>query len=488
MKKLLTSVASATALLGAVAAPAFAASTFHLVVPLNARPLTQEPAEIISVSLAGAALPKAGLSVGYSESLHPYLSVTGDSALDKAAARWSLVDGALPGGLALDEATGAVSGTPTAKTTSPASFTVLATYKGKDGQAVYTIEVGAALLKIKQLATGGQHTCAITVDDLVKCWGRNKYGQLGNGTVIDSRTPVSVPGVAGAKSIAAGGMSTCVILTDGSAKCWGYNASGQLGDGSVANKLSPTPVIRASNIRSIALGDHACAIIADGTVKCWGANAAGQVGDTSQLTGVVDIALGSQHTCAVTSGGEVKCWGYDAYGQLGNGRDLSNGTVTSRSVPITVANVAGATAVTAGSSHTCAVVSGGKVACWGFNNQSQLGYYGANSSSAKEVAGLSGAVEVSAGVEHSCASLSNGAVACWGRGSEGQLGIGTLTNATSPVTPTGVSAAISLSSGSYFTCATASDGTAKCWGDNWYGQLANTGTSAPSPVEVLASP
>lgn len=485
-KNLIT--ATCAALLGAIAAPVIAASTFHLVVPLGARTQVQEPGETISVSLAGAALPKAGLSVGYSESLRPYLSVTGDASFDAANARWSLVDGALPAGLALDEATGAVSGTPTTKTTSPASFTVLASYKGKDGQAVYTIEVGAALLKIKQLAAGGQHTCAITVDDLVKCWGRNKYGQLGNGTVTDSRTPVSVPGVAGAKTIAAGGMSTCVVLTDGSAKCWGYNASGQLGDGSATNKLSPVPVIQASNIRSIVIGGHACAIITDGTVKCWGANAYGQVGDTSQLTGVVDVALGSQHTCAVTSGGEVKCWGYDAYGQLGNGRDLSNGTVTSRSVPTTVANVAGATAVAAGSSHTCAVVSGGKVACWGFNNQSQLGYYGANSSSATEVAGLSGAVEVSAGVEHSCASLSNGSVACWGRGSEGQLGIGTLTNATSPVTPTGVSAAISLSSGSYFTCATASDGTAKCWGDNWYGQLANTGTSAPSPVEVLASP
>lgn len=480
-KKTLFSLTCA-ALLGAVAAPAFAASTFHLVVPLGARTQVQEPVEAISVSLAGAALPKAGLSVGYSESLRPYLSVTGDAAFDASNARWSLVDGALPAGLALDEATGAVSGTPTTKTTSPASFTVLASYKGKDGQAVYTIEVGAALLKIKQLATGGQHTCAITVDNLVKCWGRNKYGQLGNGTVIDSRTPVSVPGVAGAKSIAAGGMSTCVVLTDGSAKCWGYNASGQLGDGSVANKLSPVPVIRASNIRSIVIGEHACAIIADGTVKCWGANAAGQVGDTSQLTGVVDIALGSQHTCAVTSGGEVKCWGFNNYGQLGNG------TLSSRSVPSTVANVAGATAVTAGSSHTCAVVSGGKVACWGFNNQSQLGYYGANSSSAKEVAGISGAVDVSAGIEHSCASLSDGTVSCWGRGSEGQLGTGTLTNATSPVKPTGVGSAVGLSSGSFFTCATLSDGSAKCWGDNWYGQMSNTGTSAPSPVEVLASP
>ena len=74
------------------------------------------------------------MNKAYSESLRPYLSVTGDAALDPAAARWSLAEGALPAGLALDATTGAVAGTPTAKTTVPASFTVLASYKGSDGQ------------------------------------------------------------------------------------------------------------------------------------------------------------------------------------------------------------------------------------------------------------------------------------------------------------------------------------------------------------------
>ncbi len=123
-KKTFLSLSCALAL-GAVAAPALASSKFFLVVPLNAQSQAQEPVESITVSLAGAALPKATVNQAYRHSLQDYLSVTGDPALDKAATRWSLTEGALPAGLALDAATGAVAGTPTAKTTSPASFTVL---------------------------------------------------------------------------------------------------------------------------------------------------------------------------------------------------------------------------------------------------------------------------------------------------------------------------------------------------------------------------
>lgn len=123
-----------------------AASTFHLVVPLN-RAVTPAPAPdpttppSITVSLVGAALPKAVVSQAYSESLRPYLSVTGDASFDPAVARWSVVAGALPAGLTLDPITGVLSGTPTASTATPANFTVRATYKGKDGQSAYSLAV-----------------------------------------------------------------------------------------------------------------------------------------------------------------------------------------------------------------------------------------------------------------------------------------------------------------------------------------------------------
>lgn len=147
-KKSFLSVACFTALL-AVAGTA-AASTFHLVVPLNARtpapgPGTEAPPPVpepeIAVSLAGAALPKATLKTAYSESLRPYLSVTGDAGFDPAEARWSLAGGALPAGLALDNVTGQVAGTPSALIESTASFDVAVTYKGKSAQRTYTLPV-----------------------------------------------------------------------------------------------------------------------------------------------------------------------------------------------------------------------------------------------------------------------------------------------------------------------------------------------------------
>lgn len=133
-QKKLLSLSCAFAL-GAVAARAFAAST-------------------ILVNLAGAALPQGIAWQPYSQSLRPYLSVTGDASFDAAAATWSVISGTLPAGLTLDSTTGAVAGTPTTKTTSPASFTVLATYKRADGQAVYTIEVGGQVLQVSKLAAG----------------------------------------------------------------------------------------------------------------------------------------------------------------------------------------------------------------------------------------------------------------------------------------------------------------------------------------------
>lgn len=139
LNKSLIRMAIATAL-GAIAAPSFASSTFHLVVPLN-RPAQNAPVDSIMVSLAGAALPPAIALQPYSHSLRQYLSVTGDASFDAASATWSLVSGSLPTGILLDSATGLLSGTPTAATSGPTTFTVKAAYKGKDGQADYSVEV-----------------------------------------------------------------------------------------------------------------------------------------------------------------------------------------------------------------------------------------------------------------------------------------------------------------------------------------------------------
>ena len=133
--------------------------------------------------------------------------------------------------------------------------------------------------------------------------------------------------------IASGLWHTCAQTEDGASKCWGYNGNGQLGDGTTTLRASPVDVSGlASGVRAVAAGGgHTCALVEDGGVKCWGWNGYGQLGDgtcaerhtpvdVSGLSSATPaISAGGNHTCALLAGGGVSCWGYNGYGQLGDG-------------------------------------------------------------------------------------------------------------------------------------------------------------------------
>ncbi|MBK6394828.1 MAG: choice-of-anchor D domain-containing protein [Betaproteobacteria bacterium] len=114
---------------------------------------------------------------------------------------------------------------------------------------------------------------------VVRCWGQNAKGSLGDGTETMRTSPVTAIGVSGATQVDAKHYATCARVADGTARCWGFNVAGQLGDGSTTTRPAPISVAMLANATTIANGgNHTCALRADTTVACWGNNYAGQLG------------------------------------------------------------------------------------------------------------------------------------------------------------------------------------------------------------------
>ncbi len=330
-------------------------------------------------------------------------------------------------------------------------------------------------------------------------WGWNNYGQIGDGTTIQSVSPVQVQAIgSGVTAVAAGGYHNLALKSDGSLWAWGLNSNGQLGSGTTTNLYNPAQIMGpGSGVTGIAAGaSHTLATKSDGSLWAWGYNYHGQLGDGTTTgsntpvqimppgSGATGVAGGGSHSLALKSDGSLWAWGLNNYGQLGDG------TTTNLHTPVQIMGAgSGIIAIAAGAYHSLAIKSDGSLWAWGYNYWGQVGD-ATNTQSNTPVQIMvpgSGVTAIAAGYYHSLAVKSDGSLWAWGLNNYGQLGDGTTTgrNAPTQIMPPG-SGLTAVAAGANHTLAAKSDGSLWASGSNGYGQLGD-GTTAnhSSPVQII---
>ena len=253
------------------------------------------------------------------------------------------------------------------------------------------------------VSAGAGHTCAVTTDGGVLCWGADDDGELGDGnTEWNSPLPVAVTGLSsGVTGLSAAVDHTCALTIDGGVLCWGSDYDGELGDGHTGGNCAvPVDVIGLpAGVNALSTGDGPTCAVTSAGAWCWGIENTGNAASHATTPSLVPqndaglpsniraISAGAFDSCALTSDAGVWCWGDNQYGELGNGAPEGGGMT----VPVPVSGLpAGIVAVAVGGAHACALTSDAGVWCWGDNQFGELGNNTtvANSSSPVGVVGF----------------------------------------------------------------------------------------------------
>jgi alpha-tubulin suppressor-like RCC1 family protein len=291
------------------------------------------------------------------------------------------------------------------------------------------IDLGSGFDNVQSITSGSSasHTCAVSQSQsfLIKCWGVNSQGQLGqdreaNTNIGDNPnelaqiapiflqmyTITDVGGYSPVKQIVVGEFQTCALLVKNTLHCWGGNNL-NFSDPPIHPQLFPRPtdqqmpsrnVIPIPDARKITSGSaHKCILI-NTSIRCWGRNFNGELGNSALPLAAEDnrvpdptfpvtidastqISSGSNHNCA--SQGlldiTIRCWGLNNNGQLGYGHTITIGDNEPVSSAGTVKvntdiTQGGITKIFSGGSHNCVIFESGNIKCWGRNDVGQLGY------------------------------------------------------------------------------------------------------------------
>ncbi|MBI5207502.1 MAG: fibronectin type III domain-containing protein [Candidatus Firestonebacteria bacterium] len=332
------------------------------------------------------------------------------------------------------------------------------------------------------IAGGGNHSMAFRSDGTICTWGYNRFGQIGDGTLIDKNISTEIPRFGDVLAIAAGGNHSIALKKDGTVYTWGFNGFGQLGYN--FDTTVPVLVSGLTDIIAVAAGwNHSIALTRDGTVWTWGNNIYGQLGNGSNIDSynpvqpslfidVIAIAAGGEHSIVLKKDGTVWTWGGNESGQLGDGTNID------RNTPVQVFELTDIIAVAAGWSHSIALKKDGTVLTWGNNGEGQLGdLTNGNSNIPVKASGINDVISIAAGGKHSIALRENGRVSAWGDNSYGQLGI------------TGLTDVIAIAGGWNHSLALKDTGIIMASGYNGYGQLGDgTNNNTSSYVQVYELP
>ncbi len=362
------------------------------------------------------------------------------------------------------------------------------------GRKVLAEEV-PAIGSVREVTLGRYHSCAITTNDDLYCWGKNSSGAVGNGTDIDVAKPVKV-----LENVSTVSLSkevdnaiyddnnthehTCAITKAGALYCWGRNDFGQVGNNSTSDRLTPVKV--KDGIAAVSLGwGHTCAVGVEGAVYCWGNNEKGQVGNGNTSNqkkpvkvkdGIKAISTGYYNTCGVSVEDDLYCWGFNERGQIGNG------STSDQKTPVKVMD--GIATVSLSWGHTCSVSVDGGLYCWGSNAEGQLGKEVGVTNQLTPVKVMDAIKAVTLGIYHTCSISNEGSLYCFGRNDYGQVGNGSTGFQMTPTKLMDGIAAVTL--GLYHTCGMGVDGAMYCWGYNEQGQIGNGSTiDQLTPVKVM---
>lgn len=333
-------------------------------------------------------------------------------------------------------------------------------------------------------------------------FGSGVNGKLGDGTTVNKSSPVSVLNTLGGswKQVGATSTHALAISDNGTAWAWGDAASGCLGDNSVVDKSSPVSVVGGILWKNVAVrttGGYG--ISQQGIWYSWGQGSSGALGDNSAVNksspvtvsgggiGWIHVSGGNAGGWALKNDGTIWSVGSNAQGQLGDG------TTVDKSSPVSV--IGGITdwvklATTDGlNSNIFAIRSDGTLWGWGAGSSGTLGNLSTvNRSSPVTVAGgFTDWTQVATGGGSNGAAIrKNGTLWTWGINTSGRLGDNSVTSKSSPVSiANGGTNWKQVSCGGATMAAVKTDGTLWTWGDNDLGQLGDgTTISKSSPVNV----